>query len=131
MRAIFYDTKDRRAWLVDGANTLLHMTRAQLSRKPYCDSEFLDIQKFPHANPDLGQDASLQSLKAIGKSKELYIFEDDPNYGQSTAAEMRWGVKDAVLENWNILEQIMDYQKSLSGPGMPIRLTDRDKLEGF
>jgi hypothetical protein len=40
-------------------------------------------------------------------------------------------VKDVVLENWHILEQIQDHQKDMAGPGLQIRLTDRDKLEGF
>ena len=67
MRFIFYDTKDCRAWLVDGANALLHMTRAQLSQKPWRDSELFEIQSFPHANPELGQEAPLQSVEIIGK----------------------------------------------------------------
>ncbi|KAE8442926.1 hypothetical protein EG329_002530 [Mollisiaceae sp. DMI_Dod_QoI] len=131
MKVILYDTTDRRAWLIDGANALLHMTRAQLSRQPCCDSELLDLRKFPHPNPDSGYNAGYQSLKAIGKSNDLYIFENDPNFGQSTSVEKRWGVKDLVLENWNILEQIQDHQQDMAGPGMQIRLTDRDKLEGF
>jgi hypothetical protein len=81
MKVIFYDTVDRRAWLVDGASALLHMTRAQLSRKPCCDSELLDMGRFPHSDPDLGHQASYQALKAISKSKDLYIFENDPNFG--------------------------------------------------
>ncbi|KAH7413544.1 hypothetical protein BKA64DRAFT_567650 [Cadophora sp. MPI-SDFR-AT-0126] len=131
MKVIFYDTTERCAWLVDGANALLHMTRAQLSRAPCCDSELLDLEKFPYANPESDHRAGYQSLQAIGKSKNLYIFMNDPNFGQSTSAENRWGVKDVVLENWNILEQIQDHQQDLAGPGMQIRLTDRDKLEGF
>jgi hypothetical protein len=35
------------------------------------------------------------------------------------------------MDLWRILEQIQDYQTGLSGPGMPLRFTDRDKLEGF
>jgi hypothetical protein len=35
LNVVLYDIDDQRAWLVDDANTLLHLTRTQLSQKEY------------------------------------------------------------------------------------------------
>jgi hypothetical protein len=45
--------------------------------------------------------------------------------------EPKLGLKTLVLDNWEILEQIQDHQIEASGPGMPVQLSDGDKLEGF
>ena len=129
MNVILYDTEDKRAWLVDGANALIHLTRAQLGLELYRESSF-DLDSFPHTDPELGSAAAVEALMSIG-DKNPVIFEDPPSFGQSTSTVIKWGVKDLVLENWQILEQIQDHQTELSAPGMPIRLSPRDRLEGF
>jgi hypothetical protein len=129
MNVILYDTEDKRAWLVDGANALIHLTRAQLGLELYSKGSF-DLDSFPHTDPELGSDAAVEALKSIG-DKNPVLFEDSPSFGQSTSTVIKWGVKDLVLENWHILEQIQDHQTELSAPGMPIRLSPRDRLEGF
>lgn len=127
---ILYDVDDRRAWLVDGANALLHMTRAALSQKEFRDNALLDLNKFSYADPDSGEDAAVNALKEIGLKNPILIYET-PTFLQSSSAEIKWGVKELVIELWHILEQIQDHQTARSGPGMPLRFTDRDKLEGF
>jgi hypothetical protein len=129
MHVVLYDTEARCAWLVDGANALLHLTRAQVSREPYSDNPLI-IKIFPHTNPSDGPGAALKSLATIAAINYI-IYEDDPGFGQTSLAGSKWGLKDVVLQNWHLLEQIQDYQTDLCAPGMPMRLTDRDRLEGF
>jgi hypothetical protein len=68
----------------------------------------------------------------------LYIGESDPLLTRETSPvgpvsfdEPKLGLKTLVLDNWEILEQIQDHQIEASGPGMPVQLSDRDKLGGF
>jgi hypothetical protein len=127
---VLYDVDDRRAWLVDGANALLHLTRARLSQKQFSKNLKLDLEKFPHADCSHGRDAALKALEAIAENNQVLIAEK-PSFGQPSSAANNWGLKDIVLGYWHILEQIQDHQRLLSGAGMSIRLTDREKLEGF
>ena len=115
---------------MDGANALLHLARSQLTRLPYCGSTIFDLKDFPHANPKDGPDAALKALQKIA-GQSLVLFEDEAGYGESLNAERKYRVKDLVRGTWHILEQMHDHQKTISGPGMPLHLTDRDKLEGY
>jgi hypothetical protein len=130
INVILYDVDDRRALLVDGANALLHMTRAALSLDESLDNPLLDIKEFSHADPNHGENAAIRALKQIGVKNPILI-RDTPMFGQSSPAELKWGLKELVQAHWHILEQIQDYQTVQSGPGIPLRFTDRDKLEGF
>jgi hypothetical protein len=127
---VLYDTDDRRAWLVDGTNALLHLTRARLSQKHLARNPQLNLEIFPYADFSHGKDAALKALGAIAANNHVLIA-DTSSFGQSSSAINNWGLKDIVLGYWHILEQMQDHQEMLSGPGMPIRLTDREKLEGF
>lgn len=68
-----YDIDDRRAWLVDGANALLHLTRTQLSQKEYRDYHRAG-DEFPCADP-VHHDAALNALLYIGDSDPLLTRE--------------------------------------------------------
>ena len=129
MHVFLYDTEARCAWLVDGANALIHLTRTQVSRKPYGDDPHI-LKSFPHTDPSQGPGAALVVLNNIAITNYT-IYEDAPGFGQSPSAGLKWGLKDVVLQNWHLLGQMQDYQINLSGPGMPIRLSDWDRLEGF
>jgi hypothetical protein len=130
INVILYDIDERRAWLVDGANALLHMTRAALSQEEFLGNPLLDYNNFSYADPNIGKDGALRALEEIGIKNPILIHET-PTFMQSSSAEVKWGVKDLVMALWHILEQIQDYQTAQSGPGMPLRGTDRDKLEGY
>jgi hypothetical protein len=116
---VLYDIEDRRAWLVDGANALLHLTRARLSQKRFARSMKPDLEKFPYANLADGKDAALNALEKIGSQNQALVAEK-----QSSVLTITWGLKDIVLGFWHILEQIHDHKKVLSGTGVPLRITD-------
>jgi len=139
---VLYDIKDRRGWLVDGPSALLHIVRTQLSSSPYRSSPLFQIEDFRHADPRNGADAAQLAL-TDARNMEMAIFEDVERWSESTAAGQaekedskkkttKWRFRDLVRQTWHILEQIHDHQtKMLSSPGMGLRFTDRDKLEGF
>lgn len=129
MHVVLYDTEARRGWLVDGANALIHLCRTQVARKPYSDNPLI-VEKFPHTVPRQGPGAALKALSDIATINQT-IYEDPPVFGQYSSENSKWGLKDIVLQNWHLLEQMQDYQTDLCGPGMPIRISDRDRLEGF
>jgi hypothetical protein len=129
LNVVLYDIDDRRAWLVDGANALLHLTRTQLSQKEYRDYH-LARDEFPYADPTQDNDAALNALLYIGDSDAL-LTRETPPVGPVSSDEPKLGLKTLVLDNWEILEQIQDHQIEVSGPGMPVQVSDRDKLEGF
>ncbi|KUJ14213.1 uncharacterized protein LY89DRAFT_720573 [Mollisia scopiformis] len=127
---VFYDTDDRRAWLVDGGNALLHLTRARLSQKRLARNLDLNFEDFPYADSSHGRLAALISLGVIA-ARDHVLITDSASFGQPSTATHKWGLKDIVLGYWHILEQIQDHQEVLSNPGKSIRMTDREKLEGF
>jgi hypothetical protein len=105
------------------------LTRTQLSQKEYQDSHPAR-DEFPYADPTQGHDAALNALLYIGDSDLLLTRETSP-VGPVSSDEPKLGLKTLVLDNWEILEQIQDHQIEVSGPGMPVQVSDRDKLEGF
>jgi hypothetical protein len=129
LNVVLYDIDDRRAWLVDGANALLHLTRTQLSQKEYRDYHPAR-DEFPYADPTQDNDAALNALLYIGDSDPL-LTRETPPVSPVSSDEPKLGLKNLVLDNWEILEQIQDHQIEVSGPGMPVQVSDRDKLEGF
>lgn len=142
INVVLYDIKDRRGWLVDGASALLHIVRTQLSSSPYCSSLLFKIEDFHHADPKNGADAARLALTDL-RNTEIVIFEDVELWSESTATGQakkeetkrkttKWCLQDLVRQTWHILEQIHDHQtRILASPGIALRFTDRDKLEGF
>ena len=143
---VIYDTLDRRDWLVDGASALLHLVRTQLTSSPYNTMSLLQISEFRHANPHHGANAAQKAL-ADTHNRLLAISEDTESWEETTREVTRggenkkvekkskattWRFQDLVKQTWRILEQIHDHQtKLLASPGIGLRGTDRDKLEGF
>jgi hypothetical protein len=137
---VLYDTSDRRGWLIDGASALLHIVRAQLSCKRISSSQLFQLQDFEYPVSKGGPDVSMNIL-LLEKNLKLPIFEewDEEVYiiGESEVQETKkrkvsWTLKNLIEETWGILEQIHEHQvKQLATPGLGLRCTTRDMLEGF
>jgi hypothetical protein len=147
---VLYDTRDRRAWLVDGASALLHLTRSQLSSSPYCHSNLFKLEDFHHADSKQGCFAAQKAL-TDPRNMEIPIFEDVEILSEKTTSmrddgtshlpdgrenlkriTRKWCFQDLVRQTYHVLELIHDNQvKALTSPMVPIKFTDREKLEGF
>jgi hypothetical protein len=124
------------------ASATLNIARTQLSSSPYCSSPLFKIEAFHHADPKNGADAAQVALTDV-KNREIVIFEDVEYWSELTAAEQvkkeetkrktrKWCFQDLLRQTWHILQQIHDHQtRMLTSPGIGLRFTDRDKLEGF
>jgi hypothetical protein len=138
MNVVLFDVEDRRAWLVDGATALLHLTRTQLASSPCCDSESFKLEDFQHAEGPGGVSGSKTAL-LNPKNRKLVIFEGTEMSVETKVAqeEIRlgnrgWTYQDMVQGTYHILEQIHDYEaRALTCPGANMRLTGREKLTGF
>jgi hypothetical protein len=143
MKVLLYDTGDRRAWLVDGASALLHITRTQLCSSPYSDSDLFQIENFQHADPKGGGLGAKKALMDSG-NRALVIFEeaetsveikagsDEEGKAETKIMIKRWTYQELVRQTYHILEQIHDYQtKMLTSPTLGLRFADREKLIGF
>lgn len=141
MHVVLYDTKDRRGWLVDGASALLHLTRSQLSFPGFCAN--VKLSEFHHADLQGGADAAMEALKDPG-NRQLVIADETERWEEITTSEngsetrekkekkTEWCFEHLVRQTWSILEQIRDHQsRLLASPGIGLRGTDREKLEGF
>jgi hypothetical protein len=141
---MFFDTEDRRAWLLNGATALLHIVRASIetSRQGLFQSEGC----FPPGDftegtlPHTSTSASLALLSK--ENRELVISRDKTNI--RTEVTERNGVvervrkwderettfQDLVEQKWHILEQMHDSQGC--GPsGVPLKVPSRQYLRGF
>ena len=142
INVVLYDVRDRRGWLVDGASALLHIVRTQLSSSPYCSSPLFKLENFRHADSKNGADAAQIALTDV-RNMEIVIFEDVEIWSELTITgsakeeetkqkTKKWCFQDLVRQTWHILEQIHDHQTRIwASPGIGLRFTDRDKLEGF
>jgi hypothetical protein len=140
MHVILYDTVECRAWLLDGASALLHLTCAQLHVEPYSS---IDKTKFSYADPSNPSINAAQSALRNIANKELLIEEESTTrieIRRSNGEEKREEIietklfcfKDLVRQTWNALEQIRDHQiKMLHAPEIGISFTTRDRLEGW
>ncbi|KAF4544369.1 Pfs domain protein [Lasiodiplodia theobromae] len=140
---IFYDVGDRRAWLVNGAAALLHLARAYLvfaSKQPFLSTmtKFrLDDLWAP--NDEYEASAPFKIL-CNSKNMDLVIYEDwkpaneaiiDAEGNLAKTAKVKdahFRFRDQVDEIYHIWEQIQEFQTKMTDN---IRLTDRDKLQGF
>ncbi|KAK0621822.1 hypothetical protein B0T17DRAFT_305457 [Bombardia bombarda] len=148
---VLYDTKERRAWMVDGVSALLHLVRASL-KHDQADS-FNDLFLY--------NDFSLQESPAAGTGKSasinvltnkqnlnlpLYAKPDDMKEEVSINAESGtqsrvlsrtrrdYCFRDRVESICDVLEQIIAHQADVStedGVGFRVKTTLRRQLEGF
>lgn len=140
---VLYDVDDRRGWLVDGASALLHISRAKLSAEPFASSSYFEVSEFHHADPTKGLAGAAETL-LDQRNRDIIIDEETETWKERSiddkgvqkteikVKETPWRFEKLVRKTWQILEQIHDYQTKLSfAPGIGLRGTDRDKLEGF
>lgn len=151
-RFIMYDLKDKRAWLVGGANATLHLFRAamrynkndrRLRRTFVFDESRLAETTDPHSGfaafdvlSDLECNVELPiSLKPrdIKQEETRKPGVSDPEIAlKTTTSFIR--MKDYVSEICHILALIMAHQDNVhseNGVGFRLRTTPRRQLEGF
>lgn len=134
---ILYDAHDRQAWLTDGASTLLHLSRAQLSLDIL---EGVDLQRYRPPDPTLARNACQKAL--LDDSNRM--LEVDREYigttEERTLINGVWETKtvvkhrticfqDMVKDNWKILNQIFSLSKPPAGVELPTSI--RKHIEGF
>lgn len=152
---VFYDVDDRRAWLLDGASTVLHLLRASIKhiqydkrfRKLLCSPEIIELH-----DTSLEQSFGSRALA----SWDVLINRDNLNIPLRLKNTTSWEettirlgekkdqvikekttyltVEDRIEQICHILCQITahyDDVKTQSGVGFRIRSTPRRQLEGF
>ncbi|KAF2187664.1 hypothetical protein K469DRAFT_104019 [Zopfia rhizophila CBS 207.26] len=147
---VLYDVGDRRAWLVDGICTLLHIVRASLQND--LSDSFTDFSCFkPEQLKETDQTCSgkaaaitvlsnvaNQNLKLHRKPDESYdeetTKEDGSSEGLTKTKKAYFYFKDRVQQIYHVLEQIITYQcqiDSEDGISFEMKPTTRKHLEGF
>ncbi|KAL1855725.1 hypothetical protein Daus18300_011008 [Diaporthe australafricana] len=148
--AVFYDLRDRRAWLLDGASALLHLVRASLrhdKQDPFKDLFLLDEGSVQEpAVPFTRKHAAVQfltnkantSLPLYAKPTESKVEETTTEMGVCakvfSSTRRHYSLKDRVEDIYEILEQIISHQAdvfSQDGVGFRIKCSLRRQLEGF
>ncbi|KAK2607654.1 hypothetical protein N8I77_006317 [Diaporthe amygdali] len=148
--AVFYDLRDRRAWLLNGASALLHLVRASLrhdKNDPFKDLFLFDESSVREpSDPFTGKNASIRfltdkvntSLPIYAKPTESKEEETTTDAGApakiSSSTRRNYSLKDRIEDIYEILEQIMTHQAdvfSQDGIGFRIKYTLRRQLEGF
>lgn len=155
---VFYDVSDQRAWLTNATHALLHLVRASL--KHDSESEFASeyilksLSNLEENGDPTSPKAAIRFLRNPSNLQKL-LFPDPANFrteetkttraGPSAAlpaevstAEIRTctGVrlKDRIQQIMYVLEQTIDHQAnvhSFAAPGVPLKLTPRETLEGY
>lgn len=151
---VFYDSEDRRAWLVDGASALLHLVRASLlhlkegvlKNVVIHDKNGGEYNLQESAAPYTGRPAAIdvftnkdnENLILYEKRTEFIIEETRDENGVFQRNEKRniqfYRFRDKVEEIWNVLEQIIAHQADVSsddGVGIRIERSPRRRIEGF
>ncbi|KAK3115182.1 hypothetical protein LTR53_005731 [Teratosphaeriaceae sp. CCFEE 6253] len=127
MRVVFYDTRDKRAWLVHGADALLHLSRAYLSSPcaPPARHGFSAqlVQDFVHRDVSGRKQQSARKLLCKSQNRRICICppeeSDDESRDRSSAgsergsrgepkADMRFG--DLVSHFYEILWEMQSHQ---------------------
>ena len=134
---ILYDARDRQAWLTDGASTLLHLSRAQLSLDIFED---VDLQKYRPPDSSAArsgcQRALLDEANRMLEVDREYLGTTEERTIINGACETKTVVKhrticfqDMVKDNWRILNQIFSLSKPPTGVELPTSI--RKHIEGF
>ncbi|KUJ09813.1 uncharacterized protein LY89DRAFT_740880 [Mollisia scopiformis] len=150
MYVVLYDIADKRAWLVDGANALLHLTCTQLATVWSQKSRLFNLEDFHYADVNNGPTAAASAL-LDPDNRKMAIFEEVETWKEVTTTvgnaattlnsaikeehkekKTQWCYEDLVRQLYHVLELMHDYQvKILTSSVTGLRFTDRDKLEGF
>ncbi|KAK4184498.1 hypothetical protein QBC35DRAFT_505834 [Podospora australis] len=153
---IFYDTEERRAWLVDGASAVLHLLRAYLKFSIEDDlfSEYFmysdgDIEEAVSAVAYTGARAAFKVL-ANSKNQNLPLYPKTSEKQEETTATLgtmldervtvfkethtHFTLKERVEQLCHVLRQMTAYHDDLNtqaGYGYRIKKSPRHRIEGF
>jgi hypothetical protein len=157
-RFLFYDVRERRAWLVDGSSTLLHFVRAILAEEAADGIDAIlareagvnDLNSgLKEAPQDLGGRAAAKYILRQDQNRDMKLFE---NYAKFTDEVMidengieieqrkskkeifYYRLSDVVDELYRKIELIQAHladKEDKDGIGAKIRLSMRRNLEGF
>jgi hypothetical protein len=83
MTVLLYSTRDRRAWLLDGASALVHLSRAWLTSKSAEHKNPEAIRQLHYTEDNGGRDSAIELLRA---NKEIKIFEDTAEIQETSVA---------------------------------------------
>jgi hypothetical protein len=112
MHVLLYDDLTRRAWLVDGASTALHLLRIRLNRSPYKASHLFNMEDFCHTDGSTGPVGSTEALLANRHLRLLDMGEEASERSGSkekdSTATSYWTVEDVILEIWSWFEKMSD-----------------------
>ncbi|KAI5923380.1 hypothetical protein F4810DRAFT_668607 [Camillea tinctor] len=149
---VFYDVKDRRAWLVDGASGLLHLLRASIRelRSEYeVHSRFLlNDDQFEEAVATHTGSSAARSFLFNENNKNLRLYVKSREEWLETTAQLNEGnpeevtkakvtyfcVRNRVEQICNILAQMMAHQDDVhtqAGVGFRLQKAPLQQLEGF
>jgi hypothetical protein len=143
MNIVLFDARERRGWLVDGINAMLYIALCQLIARPFTESNHFKMSDFHYADPIDGlesayrvltdkRNAELALAEQIEKTIETTISSNGESQEITKLTKEYFYFRDLVQEIWHIPEQILEHQTLLlKTPGVGLRGTDRDKLEGF
>jgi hypothetical protein len=149
---VFYDTKDRRAWLVDGLSAFLHLVRAFLEHSETLGYFKNKKENLKEAGPDstgkdqVGKAAARAVLLNVENQKltlykipgntvvEMVKVDGKPLEKPETTQETWVQFSNRVEAIYHTLENIFDHQldeASKDGVAWKVRLSLRRNLEGF
>ncbi|KAH7146218.1 hypothetical protein EDB81DRAFT_947234 [Dactylonectria macrodidyma] len=135
---VFYDVSDRRAWLVDGASTLLHLVRISLyldEHDPESTYDWVfDASKFKDKwNGCTGRHAALKTLKSWDNlDLDLYVISKRVLNGQSITEHSKLETRvKKILHSIEILIDVQVKVASQDGVKIPHTFDPRRNITGF
>ncbi|KAK5682553.1 hypothetical protein LTS10_005681 [Elasticomyces elasticus] len=144
MYTVLYDNFHKRGYLIDGASALLHLTYTQLktpAREPITKYEVGDRLLYAGQDPYEGSAADilcdeynlgifLNKYVSQTTGKET-LAENGHFIEQPPEREIRYyTVQDLVQDNYLVLSKLWELHAN-QRPGHDLRMTDRDRLEGW
>ncbi|KAI1774056.1 hypothetical protein F4818DRAFT_91341 [Hypoxylon cercidicola] len=139
---VFWDEKEKRGWLVDGASALLHILRASLeySKRKFQSAWLLD----PGSLTDPNQLTSALEVLVDERNRDLKlyidkteVFDEETKDNQRNNKVLRrqtrhYRLEDRIEHIYNILEKLIDHQTDVERrPGLQINIRPRRQLEGW
>lgn len=132
---VLYDTGSKRAWLVDGASALLHLTCTQLRSANVVESlNLLTTDLARYATSEQTPYAVLRNRETrehvIRKETQSNTHDGSGSVAAATSDEGIWRFADLVASNCNYMLKMQEHQDKPPS-GVDVRLTDRDRVEGW
>jgi hypothetical protein len=142
---VFWDTEEKRGWLVNGTSALLHLLRASLEHYQTDSFNIALLSKPSDISEPLeshGDYAIRVLLNELNRELPIYVekdeqqTEDDPSVGNVPRAAKRkktyYKLENRVEELYEILEKIIEHQIDVCGQaGLKMKVNARKRLEGW